>query len=60
MRFMSDDSFLTKEMLRIGWGVAGDEKSIYLCARVSPTRPAPRELRQVLIEATVSGRSGAM
>lgn len=28
--------------------------------RVSPTRPAPRELRQVLIEATVPGRSGAM
>ena len=28
--------------------------------RVSPTRPAPRELRQVLIEAAVPGRSGAM
>ena len=28
--------------------------------RVSPPRPAPRELRQVLIEATVVGCSGAM
>ena len=28
--------------------------------RVSPTRPAPRKPRQVLIEATVSGCSGAM
>ena len=32
----------------------------YLCSRVSATRPAPPELRQVLIEATVGGCSGAM
>ncbi len=36
------------------------KKKLYLCTRVSPTRPAPRELRQVLIEAAVPGRSGAM
>ena len=32
-------------------------KKHYLCGRVSPTRPAPPELRQVLIEATVLGCS---
>ena len=36
------------------------QKNTYLCGRVSPTRPAPPELRQVLIEAAVGGRSGAM
>ena len=40
--------------------VCRKEKRLYLCSRVSPTRPAPRELRQVLIEAAVPGRSGAM
>ena len=37
-------------------------KKQYLCSRfrVSPTRPAPSELPQVLIEARVRGCSGAM
>lgn len=33
---------------------------LYFCGRVSPTRPAPRELRQILTEAAVPGCSGAM
>lgn len=36
------------------------KKKAYLCSWESPTRPAPPELRQVLIEATVGGCSGAM
>lgn len=41
-------------------GVVRNKKKLYLCSRVSPIRPAPWELRQVLIEAAVPGRSGAM
>ena len=35
-------------------------KNVVTLHRVSPTRPAPRELRQALIGATVPGCSGAM
>ena len=35
-------------------------KKVVTLQRVSPTRPAPRELRQALIGATVPGCSGAM
>ncbi len=33
---------------------------VVLLQRVSPTRPAPRKLRQALTGATVPSRSGAM
>ncbi len=50
---MSTDEKITPDSCRYG-------KKSYLCARVSPTRPAPRELRQALTGATVPGCSGAM
>lgn len=44
----------------IRWVCARDALRIEFSLGVSPTRPAPSELPQVLIEARVRGCSGAM